>query len=366
MSYRSKRNLNSAEQLKQDFSNYPPRPLPESNAIKNVNFNILYQGKIRRFFNAALTMLTMLSNSNSKKSQQLEDEFAIVINSMVHQLRLLKEQVKQPFIQLLDAINSKNLALRLLLKVAVILVIILLLPILLLYAVYSIFKLLFLITKKLGRSYGYYSILPKQVPVVFFNTDNIGKLKVSHDAAISHEHIHVLQHCIGIRVIGSVDVYKHRLFADSILVEKDKGDAYIHYLMRRDETEARLHEIVLSYYRLKHNLPTNYQEFLEFICSFSTFYNFFDDRAPAVTSILNEDFYPIDELEFREWHFVSEFFCILFAINSEEMLTRYALEVMPMLYSNLLLLYSNETIRNEFIKTIPCTDMYHQLYPRVT
>lgn len=358
--------MNSAEQLAQDFGHYPPIPLSQSNAIAKVNFSILYQGKFLRFFNAARTMFAMFSFFSDADTQRIKGENADSITAMIQQFRLLKEPVKNSFLQLVSVINSKNIASRIVLRILLTLLVLLLLPIALFFIIYKAFKLLLLISKKLGKSYGYYSILPKKVPVIFFNTDNLSKLKVLHDAAISHEHIHVLQHCIGSNVIGSVDMDKHLQFADSILKDADKGDPYIHYLMQRNETEARLHEIVLSYYRVVQKLPTSYQGFIELICRFGAFYNVFVVKAGSVVARLSDGFLPIDELEVREQHFFMEFYCILRGMVNEEMLTRYTLEVMPMLYSNLLLLYAGEAARETFIKTIPCSDMYHALYPKLT
>uniref|UniRef100_UPI0040479A81 hypothetical protein n=1 Tax=Rheinheimera sp. TaxID=1869214 RepID=UPI0040479A81 len=357
--------MNSTAQLEKDFGQYPPSLLLENTFLSGVKFNILYQGRFLRLYNAVRTMLAIFSIFKSPDKPQGKGENIDNITAMAHQFFLVQEHVKRSLRETLGVINSKKIVARVALKVLLIFLILLLLPVIALYLAFIFSKLLLLTSKKLGRNYGYYSILPRQVPVIFFNSDNFGKLKVSHDAAISHEHIHVLQHCIGSKVIDSVDIDKHLQFADCILKDGDKGDSYIHYLMQRDETEARLHEIVLSYYRVTETLPTSYQEFVELICCFETFYNLFDAHAGNVVACLDKDFLPIDELEVREQHFFIEFYCILRGMKNEEMLTRYTLEVLPMLYSNLLLLYGGEVVRGEFIKTIPCSDMYHALYPKL-
>ena len=77
------------------------------------------------------------------------------------------------------------------------------------------------------------------------------------DAVLSHEHIHLLQHKFGLSTT------RYLRNPDDLIAEEYNGDSSVLYMFEDIEVEARLHEIVLSYYRKAHALPLTVDAFLQ-------------------------------------------------------------------------------------------------------
>jgi len=73
--------------------------------------------------------------------------------------------------------------------------------------------------------------------------------RIDGDSILAHEHIHLLQHRG-----GQIDD-KQSNCADVFFGIAWEKEAYLLYILEKNELEARLHEVVISYYRLKEELP---------------------------------------------------------------------------------------------------------------
>lgn len=72
---------------------------------------------------------------------------------------------------------------------------------------------------------------------------------------ISHEHIHQLQHKEEKNIVTSQNV----IWPDNqLFTEKARAHSllpHLKYVLKKNEVEARLHELVVSFYRVHKNLP---------------------------------------------------------------------------------------------------------------
>ncbi len=183
------------------------------------------------------------------------------------------------------------------------------------------------------------------------------------NACIAHEHIHMLQHLNFISTSKSVtpDIEDARL--NLILKEKYSKSPSFLYVGKRKEMEARLHEIVLSFYRENHCLPHSLGSFVAMIVLNS------DDRG-LLMSMFDEG----AKGEFMEFGYNSystrgsvfgeQFYLFFVAIDSEEKVLRYLLEVLPVMYANLLEYYGDLQASLRFRQLIQGPCLYEQLYSR--
>jgi hypothetical protein len=81
---------------------------------------------------------------------------------------------------------------------------------------------------------------------------------------LTHEHLHFLQHR------DSLDRNKKVREPQQVLKDEGVQDPYVLYLLEHREAEARLHELVLSYYRERGKLPQTLDTFLSMLADWKT------------------------------------------------------------------------------------------------
>lgn len=169
-------------------------------------------------------------------------------------------------------------------------------------------------------------------------------------ALVSHEHLHLLQN----RNAPNTFV----LNAHTVLPEKWATDADALYLLGRVEMEARLHELVLSYYRSSGRLPVTVQEFLALLCGCEM-------PGLAVIEALQEyaaQPMTIVPYEVRDARFAEDVDNVLRAMSTLHLRFRFVIEVLPVMYSNLLQYYGDgihsATIRAEIARPNLYDDLY--------
>ncbi|MDQ5942516.1 MAG: hypothetical protein QG572_1332 [Pseudomonadota bacterium] len=298
----------SIDQLTKDFTDFPPIPL--SSGLINKNIKTIYITKYGQILYAARVVWLLLLNSFNNPLK-ISDGFLKKIN-----------------------IKRKNL-----------------------FGVLLIFwPVLFIGFAKAfcGRVgvYGWYYCLFDDYNETVVRIDRINAPE-KLAAIVSHEHIHFLQGLHGKIFIKTNDIA-------FLIKEKYLSDRVLKYFMEHHETEARLHEVVVSYYRKNRVLPLNLSDFKNLLfecknfgCYFeSAFLNISDD-IPCRDSNLFES----------RAEFIADDICsIVFAIKSDLLVYRYGVEVLSVMYGNLLLYYGDADASEIFLMGIPRPNMYDLLY----
>lgn len=178
-------------------------------------------------------------------------------------------------------------------------------------------------------------------------------LHKSDASTVSHEHIHMLQH---------KDPERHSRYVRSpevFVSEKVLAEPFHLYLLEKIEVEARLHESVLSFYRAHQQLPMTVPAFLGLLASSQQFgwlvtgtleplgVNY--HRSPGTYSERDAMF--VEQLEF-----------VLLYIKTPALLCRFITEVLPVMYGNLLRYYGDEVASRIYFEGIERPNFYDDLY----
>lgn len=209
--------------------------------------------------------------------------------------------------------------------------------------------------KKPPARYGYFTPIGKIEKNIVILPDQHQKSGRSIASTISHEHIHALQH------------KKPDGFADKIhnpayfLEEKHARSPSLLYISQKNEVEARLHEVVLSYFRHHKNLPKTFNEFLGLLVSNDVF----GEYARALLSVSGIDFPSgLSEYKTRESIYADEISAVISKAKDEDMSLRFITEVLPVMYGNLLRYYGDEGSSAKYLQEIRRPNLFDELYGR--
>lgn len=342
---------NSIEQLKRDFGEYPPKPL-KTDAVA-VPFTINYLNWFSLYFIRlrGVISLTRRKNDGIKSQELLEKrtEFKKVLRKMFSEFgdELSKSKAEYKSFSFIK-------------KVAMFLAFIFVLPFIFIYiviiAVFTALKLTNALfsTKYYSSLFGFYTHgigLKNEVNIV---NKSVKKANINLESVVSHEHLHLLQQLEG--VMYDNEIQKKDFFDRVRLIIESENSEYILYLSQRHEVEARLHEMVLSFYRHHGLMPLSYEEFMGFLLA-----------NEKLQQILKHDknincFSRYESYAVREEEAVSELFIILFVIKDTLVISRFVKEVLSVMYSNLLHYYGDEAASKKMLESIPSTLLYEQLY----
>lgn len=177
--------------------------------------------------------------------------------------------------------------------------------------------------------------------------------KDMQEVTISHEHLHYLQLVANRMRLKQIDP------AVPLLSDKYKTDWYIVYLLSNLEMEARLHEMVISYYRSRNALPSTIDEFVDMLAGSKKLSKIVIDTMRHNGRTMN-----LDVLRYSE-RCVStsrEIKISLMAIKDFELRYRYITEVMTVMYGNLLGYYGDGNASTEFHMQVSRPNLYDALY----
>lgn len=181
---------------------------------------------------------------------------------------------------------------------------------------------------------GGFSGLFKNESQVTIQMGNLNKQQRSEVSIISHEHIHLLQH-------RNNQIHYHIKLPQDLL--KDDLDEsfckHILYVLQKDEIEARLHEIALSFYRVHRHLPLTTTDFLGLFSSSLSL-----------------------EYSVRDSLFAEDLKLCFFSIKTKELRYRFVTEVLTVMYGNLLHYYGDPVASENYLKEIPRPNLYDELY----
>lgn len=317
----------STAQLKEDFGDFPPFPLCCKNT--DINFKIVKVRGMGGFYNAMNMITNVIKSANPKAEFKSSVQHGFVSNEH----KIIIDSAKA-FYDLTEG-QSK-------------------------FFVYTLVCIMLprLFVKLRNSSLNKSTISGYFIPVTGFEnqitirSDNV-KRKNNLFSVVSHEHIHLLQYKNLESIIPAVKN------ADMLLCDKYKDDAFVLYLLDSRESEARLHEVVLSYYRIKKELPLTKDGFIQLLAGSN-------QLGWLVTSAMesNNIGFKGEFTEYfeRDIEFVKQLELILLFCKNPDMLFRFITEALPVMYGNLLRHYGDEESSRCFMNTIERPNLYDTLY----
>ena len=142
-----------------------------------------------------------------------------------------------------------------------------------------------------------------------------------------------------------------------LLTEKKLADTFLLYLLEKNEVEARLHESVLSFYRVHHQLPVTVSAFLGLLASSQQF----GWLVTGILELLGVTFHrDLGKYPERDAMYAEQLEVVLMAIKTRELQCRYITEVLPVMYGNLLKYYGDDA--GNYLKDIERPNFYDDLY----
>lgn len=181
--------------------------------------------------------------------------------------------------------------------------------------------------------------------------------KLDDAATISHEHIHLLQHKhanFHSKTVKSLEV----LLTDEAFTGNQTSLKFLLYVLEKNEMEARLHELVLSFYRAHQHLPVTVPAFLAMLAANKQL-GWMVKGYLDVMKVPLEDLYT--EYGERESLFVVQIESAHMSMRGE-MIVRYITEVLPVMYGNLLKFYGDEAASRSLHAELPRPNLFDDLY----
>lgn len=175
----------------------------------------------------------------------------------------------------------------------------------------------------------------------------------SDEPTISHEHIHLLQH---------YDLEAHSREARSpeiLLNEKGAGEPHLLYILQKREVEARLHESVLSFYRVHRRLPMTVPEFVRMLASSKRLGEFVNIALQSTGERIDQEGERYPE---REDFMVEQLEFILISSKTPDLSRRFIVEVLSVMYGNLLRYYGDIAASRKLLDEIERPNLYDELY----
>ncbi|QLF20655.1 hypothetical protein [Pseudomonas aeruginosa] len=180
------------------------------------------------------------------------------------------------------------------------------------------------------------------------------------DAVKTHEHLHLAQYVCREK-FGENERIKLKCPLN-VLDENLAGSPYINYLFEPDELEARLHEFVLSFYRGGGVLPLDVDGFIRMLAASK-------GLSPIIVNNLNDSFALLKEASqgfesysVRDIQTEKEFVYIMLAINGTDLRRKFILEVLTVMYGNLLGYYGDQRAKMAFLESIERPNLYDALW----
>ena len=206
-----------------------------------------------------------------------------------------------------------------------------------------------------SRGLGYFVPVRREESEIVIKPGHHARLGRSEEPTISHEHIHLLQYN------DSEDRLRNAKSPERLLSKKGLAEPFLLYLLEANEVEARLHESVLSFYRVHRHLPMTIPTFLGMLAASQQF-------GELVSLTLEVGGVSFDRLDVpypeRGSAFAEQLECILVNIDTPELTCRFITEVLTVMYGNLLRYYGDETASGAFLFDIARPNLYDVLYDK--
>lgn len=208
------------------------------------------------------------------------------------------------------------------------------------------------------NSLGFFMPVRKEECEIVLKVEQISKEKLDAASMISHEHIHLLQHKEKHITTHSRDVSwpDERLFTET--ARASNIFPYLKYILERREVEARLHELVVSFYRTHKNLPLSPPSFLALLAASKQL----GWLVSETLTDANVDFGPVlAEVIERDTMQAKDLKMVLLSMP-DDLVLKFITEVLPVMYGNLLMYYGDDAMSRDFLFQISRPNFYDQLY----
>ncbi|MBQ5940399.1 hypothetical protein [Massilia sp. AB1] len=172
-------------------------------------------------------------------------------------------------------------------------------------------------------------------------------------AILAHEHVHFLQNR------HRVKPSKGQSNLSSLLTAPKGEDHFVLYLLEPLEVEARLHELVLSYYRDRQALPQTVDAFLGLLADWHEFGEYLAVITIGTGLSLSgtgREYRP------RSLMFGDQLGTVLGFLKDGETTMRYITEVLPVMYGHLLMYYGDVRASEAFLAQLARPNLYDELY----
>ena len=208
------------------------------------------------------------------------------------------------------------------------------------------------------NSFGFFAPIRRDECEIIIKVRKAAKEGMNAASIISHEHIHLLQN----KAHHKKDTSREFICSDDkIFTEKIRVHEllpHIKYVLEKNEVEARLHELVVSFYRAHKELPMSISGFLGILAGNK-------ELGQLVSEILKKaqlyfdpvlfEFVDRDNIQTRDIHLV------LISMPDDVML-KFITEVLPVMYGNLLNYYGDQVASSKFTSQISRPNFYDELY----
>ena len=216
------------------------------------------------------------------------------------------------------------------------------------------------------KTYGFFQRLANRSSQVVVNTFALRKCKnsaeksvrtISFESIVSHEHIHLLQNYYFSERFKCEDDSEKVNFLKSLLEDPENDFDVFSYFFKIDEMEARLHEVILSYYRKYGELPSDEKGFFKLLFgSRSEVMNVL--KTKLFGQIKNRPYKRQIEYDTRCENMENE---MLYALSRLTDFYEFLDEVLPVMYGNLLIVYGDTNRAKKYFDTVSSFELYNQL-----
>lgn len=173
------------------------------------------------------------------------------------------------------------------------------------------------------------------------------------NAVLAHEHVHFLQNRQGSN-------QSKRLHNPHQIIPAERAeDQFVLYLFECAEVEARLHELVLSYYRAKCVLPQTLDAFLGMLADWDEMGEYLVQMTAYAGLTMHSSGKPF---AMRSAMFSVQLAAVLGFLKDPEMTKRFICEVLPVMYANLLHYYGDASASAKFAAQYARPNLYDALY----
>jgi hypothetical protein len=356
---------NSESQFKSDFGEYPPKPLL---CMKlNSQFDVVSMGKARLLFHNLSHLFYFFFLAAGKPPTNTSSSESLLF---IKEVRKTFLGIKTEWLATITDLKNSPLQVNFVLSVIFLIVCS---P---LFLSFIVFLCVYILIKqarlKNYKSMGFFEKSPHRPSQIVVMTPALRKYKnsavkanrtISFEGIVSHEHIHLLQaYYFPERPLNEFDSEKGS-FLKSLLKSPERNFDSCSYYFSINEMEARLHEVVLSYYRKYGELPSDSVGFRWLLFGSSGIHR---ETMPVLKTN------GIDLLKSPE--------CRLFDVRCNLMenqmsdaiselkapfMFSFLLNVLPVMYGNLLIVYGDTNRAEKYFDTVDNFELYNKLYGEI-
>lgn len=341
----------SQSQLRLDFGEFPPSPL--GCREDDNQFNIVRLGGLANLW---FTPSRIIRSMLSRDARRGHCEKSIISEKSV----VIFQEIRIKFSEFYDSFLDLSIPL----KVVFGFIILFAFPIVLVFLIFSLLRFCFKIVrmKKIGDgAFGFFSPLTLEYSEIVIKPFSIIGSGIPTQCVVSHEHIHLLQHHIfPERPLVTEQRLMLRKRCENLLNLEDLNSDRTFYLLSVNEVEARLHELVVGYYRAFGGLPTDYLGFLKLVLGCEVL-------GPVVSSLSTISRVVLPDVSPRPFSCrvstpSTDIATNLLYFKDTRNGLRYVFEVLSVMYGNLLILYGDSQTAESYFLTIDSRGLYDQIY----